>query len=281
MPRVTRYGTPRLSFHANIISPLHALYDALILLLDVPQVYQYRYPFNSAPVLYAGTGASGYSGDGGAATSATFNVPHGVLADSTGGNVYVADINNNCVRVIVMSSRIISTLASYTSFWGPSGVKLDSVNGILYVAECFSSTSHSDVRPDRVSKVVLSTMQVSVAYGPTYSLWGVDDLDVDSGGNLFITQLGNNCVSYFQASNSALYPVAGDCNRFPLSYSGDGGPATSARLGIPGGMIVVDQINGRFLFVDNQCDACPYGVVRSVQMSFPYLASSAIMQPSR
>ena len=199
--------------------------------------------------------------------------------------MYVADQNNNCVRVIAMSSGIISTLAGYTSFWGPSGIKLDSVNGILYVAEYFSATAHYDVRPDRVSKVVLSTMQVSAVLGPGGSiydsaLWGVSDVDVDSGGNLFIAQLGNNCITYLQASNSAVYTAAGSGNRFPISYSGDGGPATSAGLGIPEGMIVVDQINGRFLFVDLNDG---YGVVRSVKMSFPYTApqSSAIMQPSR
>ena len=33
---------------------------------------------------YAGTGTTSYSGDGGAATSATLNVPYGVALDSSG-----------------------------------------------------------------------------------------------------------------------------------------------------------------------------------------------------
>ena len=254
--------------------------------LNIPQVYQYLSPFNSAPVLYAGTGTSGYTGDGGAATLATLNGPGGIVADSTGGKVYVADQGNNCVRVIAMGSGIISTLAGYTSFWGPSGIKLDSVNGILYVSEYFSSTGHYDTRPGRVSKVVLSTLQVSAVFGSGatvnyYGLWVVTDLDVDSGGNLFVAEGGTNCITYLQASNSAIYTAAGSGTRFPIGYAGDGGLATSAHLGIPQN-IVVDQLNGRYLFIDNRCDPCGTAVVRSVQMSFPYMAHQpSVMQPSR
>ena len=250
-------------------------------------MYRYLLPFNSAPVLCAGTSAAGYTGDGGAATLATLNGPIGVAADSTGGKVYVADQNNMCVRVIALGSGIISTLASYTSFWGPAGIKLDNVNGVLYVSEYFSSTGHYDNRPDRVSKVVLSTMQVSAVVGAgatvnNYNLWGVGDVAVDSGGNLWITELGTNCVTYLQASNGAVYTAAGTGSRNPILYTGDGGPATSATLGIPQS-VVVDQVNGRYLFIDNRCDPCGYGVVRSVQMSFPYMApqsSSLIGLPS-
>ena len=47
----------------------------------------------------AGTGVTGYSGDGGAATAATINSPMGVAAD-TFGNVYIADNGNNVIRVV-------------------------------------------------------------------------------------------------------------------------------------------------------------------------------------
>ena len=280
-PRATRYDHP---LKSNVAKYL--LYAPCAMLLNIPQVYRYLSSFNSAPVLYAGTGASGYTGDGGAATLATLNVPVGIVADSNGGKVYVSEQSNNCVRVIAMGSGIISTLAGYTSFWGPGGIRLDSVNGILYVSEFFSSTGHYDSRPGRVSKVVLSTLQVSAVLGPgaavNYNgLWALTDLDVDSGGNLFVAQGGTNCITYLQVSNSAIYTAAGSGSRDPIGYTGDGGPATSARLGIPQG-IVVDQLNGRYLFIDNRCDPCGFAVVRSVQMSFPYTAyQPSIIRPSR
>ena len=41
----------------------------------------------------AGTGAAGYSGDGGQATSAQLNSPHGVAVDGQ-ANFYIADSGN-------------------------------------------------------------------------------------------------------------------------------------------------------------------------------------------
>ena len=49
-----------------------------------------------------GTGSKGYSGDGGAATSASLNYPSGVALDST-GNLYIADSDNNRIRWLSLS----------------------------------------------------------------------------------------------------------------------------------------------------------------------------------
>jgi hypothetical protein len=49
---------------------------------------------------YVGTGAAGYTGDGGPATQATINGPWGIDVD-THGNLYIADTNNAAVRVVI------------------------------------------------------------------------------------------------------------------------------------------------------------------------------------
>ena len=56
-----------------------------------------------------GTGASGYSGDGGPATKATMNIPAGLAFDKQ-GNLYIADRANQRVRKVDQKG-IITTVA--------------------------------------------------------------------------------------------------------------------------------------------------------------------------
>ena len=94
----------------------------------------------------AGTGISGFSGDGGAATAASLNSPNAVAFDAS-GNFYIADGGNERIRK-VNTSGIISTVAGtgVSGFSGdggaataaslnlPSAVAVD-VSGNLYIAD--------------------------------------------------------------------------------------------------------------------------------------------------
>jgi len=57
----------------------------------------------------AGTGIAGYIGDGGLAINAKLNAPEGVAVDGS-GNLFIADTLNNCIRKVVLSTGIISTV---------------------------------------------------------------------------------------------------------------------------------------------------------------------------
>ncbi len=86
----------------------------------------------------AGTGSAGYSGDGGAATSAAVNTLRGIAIDSS-GNVYFSDTANNRVRKITVSTGIINTYAgtgattdsgdggaaSTSTIYNPNGLFID------------------------------------------------------------------------------------------------------------------------------------------------------------
>src|SRR5580704_11376307 len=59
----------------------------------------------------AGTGVAGFSGDGGPATQATFNGPQAIRLDAKAANLYIADYVNHRVRVIVLATGVVTTVA--------------------------------------------------------------------------------------------------------------------------------------------------------------------------
>ena len=93
--------------------------------------------------IFAGTGVPGYSGDGGAASSARLNLPYGVAVDGAGA-VFIADSYNQRVRKVATDGRI-STVAGNRAETGEIGqvfgLALDRT-GNLYLADPI----HSRVR---------------------------------------------------------------------------------------------------------------------------------------
>ncbi|MGD0788036.1 MAG: Ig-like domain repeat protein [Terracidiphilus sp.] len=95
---------------------------------------------------FAGNGAPGFSGDGGAAAAAQLWSPEGVVADPA-GNIYIADTQNAGIRKVSSATGFISTLVqsgvgedfnggalSTVSLYGPIGLFLDG-GGNLYFAD--------------------------------------------------------------------------------------------------------------------------------------------------
>ena len=83
-----------------------------------------------------GTGVTGFSGDGGPATSAQITTPSAVTVDAY-GNIYIADYGNSCVRKVDIGTGIISTIAgggsTVTGGVFPSGVLLRLLNYLTYM----------------------------------------------------------------------------------------------------------------------------------------------------
>jgi len=68
----------------------------------------------------AGTGTSGFSGDGGLATAAKIYLPEGIALDSS-GNLYIADTYNNRIRVVGTNGVIKTIAGNGTSGYGGDG----------------------------------------------------------------------------------------------------------------------------------------------------------------
>ena len=65
----------------------------------------------------AGNGTPQYSGDGGAATSASLDTPYGIAVDPA-GNVYIADFLNHAVRKVNTSGNIFTIAGTgIFGFW--------------------------------------------------------------------------------------------------------------------------------------------------------------------
>src|SRR5262249_21240906 len=93
-------------------------------------------------------------------------------------------------------------------------------------------------------------------------LYSPNDVTVDPGGNLLIADASNNQVRVVTATSGTFYKVAmtaGDiytvAGNGAKEFSGDGGPATSARVLYPNGVIpdagnlVISDSNGRVRMV--------------------------------
>jgi DNA-binding beta-propeller fold protein YncE len=241
-------------------------------------------PFSGTVQTVAGTGDSGSSGDGGAATSAYLDRPPGVEVDAS-GNMYVADLLNCRVRLVTKSTGIIRTFAggggsgddggavTSADLCQPRGLALDSTRGVLHISQ---AGSLHRIRAVSLSSGIISTVAGTGSAGwtgdggPTTSaLPRPSGLAVDSKGNLIIVDTFNNVIRYVQYTSKVIYVIAGT----GVSYSpgggyyltsgsnGDGGPATSAKVSYPNG-IALDEANGRFYIADSD-----NYVVRTVAMT--------------
>ena len=184
----------------------------------------------------AGTGVPGYSGDGGPAAAAQLNQPLGVAVDSS-GNVYIADTNNNRIRMIApggtMSTLAGTGPASFTGDSGPAtsatlafpaGVAVDS-SGNIYA---------SDSGNRRVRKLTAGGNILTVAGGGCCGVSG-------DGGPGTAAQLVRPIGVTTDPAGNLYLADAGD-NRIRMVSAGTGTIATAAGTGVPGSG--PNQLNG-------------------------------------
>ena len=162
-----------------------------------------------------GNGSGSYSGDGGPAISAGLNRPSGVALDAS-GNLYIADPGNSRIRKVTAATGVITTVAG-------SGVK-------GYGGDMGPATSAQFNLPTGVA--------------------------LDSAGNLYIADRQNNVIRKVDAATGIIRTVAGNAALTTYSggspfgsYSGDGGPATSAGLDQPTGVAV--DLSGNLYIADS------------------------------
>ena len=225
---------------------------------------------------YAGSGESGFSGDGGLAIKANFKTPAGLAFDLK-GNLYIADRENHRIRKIDTSGNI-STFAGIgeAGFSGddalavkarlnlPSGVAIGK-KGNLYI----SDRSNDRIRVVDKKGVIRTYAGSGVAgfqgdAGPALKaqLDKPFGIALDEVENLYIADRNNNRVRKV-SPEGIITTVAGDGGFF---FMGDNGPAYRASIAAPtgvavdkkGNLYIADRNNNRIRLVDK------LGMIRTV-----------------
>jgi len=224
----------------------------------------------------AGSGTNGYAGDGSAATSANLNYPAAIAVDGS-GNVYISDTGNHVIRKRAAGGTITTfagtNVAGYYGDGGaatsaqlnlPLGVALDSA-GNLYIADTLIS----------MIRKVASNGTITMVAGSTLSGYGGDGgaatsaqlhepfgVTVDAAGNMYISDTFNHEVRKV-TTDGTITRIAGTGTR---GYSGDGGPATEAKLNYPEGL-AVDSAGNLFIADSLNCRirvVTPSGIITTV-----------------
>ena len=204
------------------------------------------------------TVAGGSVGDGGPATGAPINGPTGIA--EYGGNLFIADLNHNRIRMVNGTTGVITTiagigLAGYSGNGGPatsamlnqpSSVAVDS-SGHLYIAD----SQNDVVRQVNLATGIITTVAgtgtsgYSGNGGPATSAMLADPTAValDKFGELFIADTANDVIREVSAATGKISTVAG---KGVNGNSGDGGAATSAELNLPFG-VAVDGAGNLFI----------------------------------
>jgi hypothetical protein len=226
----------------------------------------------------AGSTSGSANGNG---TNAQFNIPHGIIVDSS-GNIYVADTFNYCIRKIT-SAGIVTTVTGSSGIFAV-GITLDS-SGNFYVTE----TSNL-IR--KITPLGVVTTFVGGSNGTTDGTganaqftinWGIT---IDSSGNLYVSD--DNKIRKI-TSDGVVSTLAGSST--PGSTDGVGSNvgfnfAWGLAIDLVGNLYVVDRNNHRIRKITLPSSADPniYGgipITGTLLTSFnPGLTASTITIPA-
>jgi len=198
----------------------------------------------------AGNGASGYTGDGGAATAATFNSLGGICIDAA-GNLYLIDEGNNCIRKVTAATGIVSTIAGSTTlgYTGDGGLAASATldNPLVICVTAAGDLFFSDQNGSFIREIKAATGIISTIAGTGSSADGDGGPAIDAGigeimgicaddsGNIYINDISCSCRK-IDMTTGLINVVAGSLTSD--GYNGDGLNSVDNWLNFPYGLCV-------------------------------------------
>jgi len=256
-------GGPATQAQLNFVHSASPTPDGGLLLADTLNNRIRRVSPDGIITTVAGTGAAGYSGDGGAATRARINNPRGVTALPDGGFL-IPDTNNHRVRR-VWPNGVITTVAGTGTqgFSGDGGAATaarlsipfgaaPTADGGFLIVETGNQRVRR-VRPDGIITTVAGTGVggYSGDGGPAVAaqIQNPHNIVATSDGGFVFTDTWNHRVRRVAADGS-ISTVAGNG---VAAFGGDGGPGPDASLYYPKGvaetaagtLLIADEFNDR------------------------------------
>ena len=231
----------------------------------------------------AGTGITGFSGDGSQATTAMLGKIGGIALDAS-GNIYIVDGENNRIRRVDASTGIITTIAgtgaNIDSGDGgpavdagvglPTGITVDH-EGNVYFSN-WSRVRKINARTGMIGTVAGGFLTAFAGdNGPAKDalFWDPIPFSVGPAADIYIADYENSRIRMVTAKTGIVTTIigAGPCpvaSVIPSTtvcqggFSGDGGPAKDAILNhaeaaafdVEGNLYIADTINLRIRRVD-------------------------------
>jgi large repetitive protein len=171
-------------------------------------------------ITQVGDGVAGYNGDGELNTSAELNGPTGLVMDAA-NYIYVADSGNHIVRKTLLTGTTPNPISTVAGTPGSAGNAGDGGPAI--------------------------NAQLNNPHG----------VQVDSAGDIYISDSDSHVIREVNIATGQIATIAGTGT---AGSSGDGGPAVSAQLNVPSGLLL-DEI-GDLYVADSQS-----AVIRKLEVS--------------
>lgn len=173
----------------------------------------------------AGTGATGYSGDGGPAKEASFNLPHEIRFDAK-GDLYIVDMKNHAVRKVDMKTGTISTFAGTgtagatpdgspiqgTPLKGPRSLDFDKDGNLWLCTREGNQVFKFDLKAGKILHIAGTGKKGFTGHGgpaKEATLSGPKGIALDAEGNAWLADTESHSVRVVNAKTGTLDLVAG------------------------------------------------------------------------